>query len=763
MLSSKNKVLVKLSFQGKVVYEMPLAEVKDGFVLGRGKACDWVFPEGDRLISSKHAVIERRLGQWTLTDAGSRNGVYVLGKKVAQVRLAPGVTVNVGQCELTVTAVADAGQEGVRAARTQYHRLEALNGPRKGEWIDIKSTVFRVGSDPSCELCLADSHVSRLHAELSQDARDCFLVAEKTTNPTRVNREPAVPGVRRMLRDGDVVTFAIHDFRFLDKHVKHTQSFMWLKVAASVLTLVALLSGYAIYMLASDSAGALLRQARSLAEDSQFERAELALEKAIHAREYPRYKKEHGALVEQVAVWKRTEADWRAIKDAMETRRWEDAVRRLSMVRCERMENWNWNTKAALDARRQAMAAKEMLDAFILGRAMTNAVERNIENVVSVRDRLSSVMRNSGVAGEKLFAPFLEDAGQVCNVLSSDVEQYNRLEGALAKLDSQNVDFETLTADLRDISARATPWVSRRVPSVLDPAEKLQAVAAGLRENVKAVHALAFDKIVKALPWPTPDECSVHPKLGLQRTYLEKSNAVILDGARQTEHFMVTFKRMGVVPPQVPGVIQQALDPARWDGVFACGILQKKIPNRMRSEPADDYDRLLGVESFYEMLLALPEKTGEDALETLEFTPELVTLRRMFSQFRVFLDYVKKDAWLAGGEGALAQMAAFCTQMLESRDRLVEQLVRSGDMAADPRRSLIGRGAASYLAPEALFNETARMKLAEDFRRFRNTIQALNQAYDNAAPEEAIRIRDKILAEGLPGDPVVRKMWAKRD
>jgi len=41
----------------------------------------------------------------------------------------------------------------------------------------------------------------------------------------------------------------------------------------------------------------------------------------------------------------------------------------------------------------------------------------------------------------------------------------------------------------------------------------------------------------------------------------------------------------------------------------------------------------------------------------------------------------------------------------------------------------------------------------------------MNQAYDGASssPEESIRIRDRILSEGLPGDSVVRRMWAKKE
>ncbi len=126
---------------------------------------------------------------------------------------------------------------------------------------------------------------------------------------------------------------------------------------------------------------------------------------------------------------------------------------------------------------------------------------------------------------------------------------------------------------------------------------------------------------------------------------------------------------------------------------------------------------------------------------------------------------MKKDAWVAQGEGVLAQTKTFCERMLSERDKLVAWLYRSGDMETSPRSSLIGRCAALYLAPDGMYDTQVRIKLAADFKRFRAAIQKMNQAYDGASssPEESIRIRDRILSEGLPGDSVVRRMWAKKE
>ena len=777
MFARKNKGWLRLSFQGKVVREVPLADVKDGFTLGRGSSCDWTFPAEDRLVSTKHAAIECRRGQYTLVDAGSKNGMYAGGERVERCRLEPGVIVNLGQCELAVADPAVKQGAGVpaRTAKADYHRLEPLNRPPKTEialrgellrgkdWIEVKEPEFKAGSDPGCELHIRDPHVSRVHAVFSQDEHGFFFTPSKTTNPSCVNREQATPGVKRMLRDGDIVSLAFYEFRFLDKHVKHTRSFFWLKVTAAVVTLVVLFSAYFAYQWGTASSDELLQRARLLAAEERFAEARAALEEAAHARGSGQYQQQRNELADRLAVWERTAVDWEGVRAAFTGRNWSDAVRRLSLLRVERIENWNWNETATLAVRQQALVAKNALDVFVAGGVMTNAPDRKVEAVVALRDRLTVLLDDKALKTDPLFEVFLQNAARVRDTLASDLAWNQRYERALAQLDSRGVDFPGLIGELEAVASNATEWVSRRVPGVLEPVKKLQEVNTGLRANMRAVHGLAFSDVVKTLPWPTPDECSVHPNLGIQRAYLEKSNNAILESARQVEAQMDTFRRLGVQPPQTPDVIARALDAARWDGVFACGVLAKKIPNRMRQEPVDDYDRMLGIESFYEMLFKMPEKSGEEAMDTLAFTPELVTARKFFTQFQVFLDYVKKDAWLVQSEGVLAQTAAFCERMLEEREKLVARLFRAGDMASAPRRSLIGRGVALYLAPDGMYEGSARVRLADDFKSFRASVQKLGQTYDSVEPEEKIRVRDQILAEGFPGDPVVRRMWAQRE
>lgn len=85
--------------------------------IGRGDAVDGV--DGDALslrvpdpwMSSAHATLERVVGSWILTDAGSKNGTLVNGEPTRRARLEDGDLVEAGSTFLVFRASLSAGDE----------------------------------------------------------------------------------------------------------------------------------------------------------------------------------------------------------------------------------------------------------------------------------------------------------------------------------------------------------------------------------------------------------------------------------------------------------------------------------------------------------------------------------------------------------------------------------------------------------------------------------------------------------------------------
>jgi transcriptional regulator with GAF, ATPase, and Fis domain len=79
------------------------------------------------------------------------------------------------------------GTERVRALTLNKCGLLALNGPRKGEEVIVERECFRIGKDPSNDLVLVDSTVSREHCEIIRDGRGYLLRDLDSTNGTLID------------------------------------------------------------------------------------------------------------------------------------------------------------------------------------------------------------------------------------------------------------------------------------------------------------------------------------------------------------------------------------------------------------------------------------------------------------------------------------------------------------------------------------------------------------------------------------------------
>jgi predicted component of type VI protein secretion system len=97
---------------------------KTGATIGRGP--ESTIQLADLSVSRKHAKIAYRQGAYWLSDLGSMGGTWVDGAKLAAPRrIAPGQTIDIGVCRLTV--VSAGADEEPPAARATPH---AASRPR---------------------------------------------------------------------------------------------------------------------------------------------------------------------------------------------------------------------------------------------------------------------------------------------------------------------------------------------------------------------------------------------------------------------------------------------------------------------------------------------------------------------------------------------------------------------------------------------------------------------------------------------------------
>ncbi|MCL1887667.1 MAG: FHA domain-containing protein [Kiritimatiellaeota bacterium] len=751
----KTGLALRLEYQGKLVSEIRAADIKDDFIIGRGRQSNWVLPDADTMASSRHAVLKRKMGALTLCDLGSRNGVFFNGRKIEERKLAAGDRLKIGECEIIVTAEKDAAAAAKPAGPGRgHHRLEALNGENKHEIIVLDKPVFNVGSEPGSQLLIANPLVSRHHAVISRDENgDAWVEDLGSVNGSSVNRTPLRK--KRMLQDRDVLSFAFADYRFLHRDVKHTRAYLGAKIAAVLVTLAVGWMAYTAYMMGKQSAPEMIQAAKARAAQEKFAEAREILMDAVHAREFIKYEPERNTTLEQIAVWEGTAIEWERTLGLIKSKQWLEVNRSLVALRCDRMENWNWNETTAIEKKRLAVKMQEYLEIWFRVRAATDGAaysDDEVRTLQAMREEMLKIIAREKESGDEFFATFIEDAGGEVARLGANLDAWDAMSKALARLANDNADFKQAAYELEAVEKNATGRVRDRAAQYLVPVRLLQGRQEQLAANVRALTTLKMDAIAaQAPPGPSDDACAMDTRLMERRASIENQYANFAAARGQIQYLLQTFDDHGIQPPQTPPLFAQLSDPAAWEPVFACDVLRLKIPNRMRAEPAGVYDRVLGVEFFHSLLRgAEPER--------MQFTPDITRARGLFETCQNFEDFVAAQPWLKQGE--ILRLAAWCGDMRLLREKLAAFLFDE-DMA-NPRRSLIGRRAAIYLAPEGRFDRAAQDKFAKDYEGFRAKIAEKDAAYKAATPENQIRIRDEILGLGLPGDPAIRPLWAAR-
>ena len=122
-----------------------------------------------------------------------------------------------------------------------------------------------------------------------------------------------------------------------------------------------------------------------------------------------------------------------------------------------------------------------------------------------------------------------------------------------------------------------------------------------------------------------------------------------------------------------------------------------------------------------------------------------------------------KNRWLLGGDiaGELKLLRAISTR----RHAMVAKMAQ---MAREEtgRRALIAGGIAMHLTTSKMLPRIDDLSVAEwlqaELKKSRAEVFELNKRFGTAPPKGQIEIRGNVLAVGLPGDPVVRRMWVMR-
>ncbi len=743
---------LRLELNRRILYEINDPSPSDTITIGRSSDCVWVIPREDNVASAHHAVILMRKGRLCLRDTGSRNGIFYRGRKIQEKNLAPDDQFSIGSCTLFV--------DRVKPMRNARHELVYLNTERKGKSVILDRPRFVVGSAPSCDLVIDEQLVSQRHTEFATKADGCWLKDLCSKNGTFVNGTKLSSNTERLLVDDDVVSISFVDFKFVDGKVEHSKVRIWYSLGVVAVTIFVVFALNWLWMGVKGSSNSCLDLARREAAAGRFAEAREALRESRTRRGADVNQIVYQELERSVAVWENIFDGWEKARAALSFGNWVEASRILGRITDADPNVWGWNDTTALEMRKEAFAVKQLLDACLrAGAAMRD--DRSGKNLAELKQAASVISRMEKQFQKKppsYLKKLLSEARAIRAQVNRNLYYLERLEAILARIESESDNLTLVMGDLEELKAQAEPGIRVRIENCMVPLAMLQRAGKQIRNAMLAVQQLDFSRLEKIrLDLPSLEQCVVNANIATLRKRQERVFNQIVDTAAGLRPLIGMLHKAGLDEnAALPECVTVFRDPKVMAKVFACDALGRAMPPRLRPEPSGEYDRVLGIEGFFEFIYALPAPYDQSIYAESQFLPEIVKFRTLLSAirtFRMFSDQ-KENGWLHAG--SFLRLYDRTGEILAERDRIAEKYL--GAQYSEARGKIIANAIVIFLS-EGKVSEERLEAFSGDVKNLRNPIIRLARDYNSAAPEEKIRIRDTILGQGIPGDPIVRRMW----
>ena len=747
------QLCLRLELKGKVLYETADFSATGSITIGRSSECVWVIPPEDNVASGHHAVIMMRGGRLCLRDTGSRNGIFYKAKRIQEKVLAPDDKFSIGNCTLFV--------ERVKASRTAVHELVFLNTDRKGERLKLDRPKMVAGSAPGGDIVIDEQLVSQKHAEFGSKADGCWLRDLGSKNGTFVNGTRLSPSTERLLADDDVVSISFVDFKFVDGRVEHSQIRIWYSLGVVAATIFIVLVINWVWMGVKASSDSCMNNARAAAAAGSFDKAREHLKESRTRRGAENNEDAYHDLDRWITVWENTLGNWDAAKAALDAGNWVESSRILGMITEADPNVWGWNDTSAPLMRKEAFAVKELLDAYLLADASMRD-DSNRKNPADLKNATEAISRMV-----QFFAPnpppylkkLLTDSAALRRQIDENLRYLEKLEAILARIEEESDNLAMVLGDLEELKQHAEPNIRIRIENCMVPLSMLQRAGKQIKLAMILVRRLDFSGLSNVRPdWPTLEQCAVNQHIATLRKNQERQFEHILSVAANLRPLVGELDKLGLNGnSELPRCVTVFGDEKVMAKVFACDAFENRRPARLRTEPAGEYDRVLGIDGFFEFIYSLPAPFDRSVYSECQFVPEIVRFRDLLSAirtFRIFADQ-ERHQWLHSGE--FLRLYERATEVSEFARRLAKEYLA---VAPDAPRERVLRKAIAVFLLEGEASESDVESLVQEFKNLRLPLSKMDSRYKYAPVEEKIRIRDEILRRGLPGDRMTNRMWS---
>lgn len=771
-MSSKS-LTVSIRREQKTIAELTLTQGSEPVLVGRAHECMLRLPADDFSASSRHARIFWKGSSLMIEDAGSRNGVYQDGKLVKKAtKLKPGSLYAIGSSLLSVKQSGESAKKMKLASK--YHRLECLNGDNAGRIVDIRPTGdgadFDIGLDPKCSIHLTDMLVSRRHAVIkTKENGDCWIEDLGSRNGTFVNGE-RLEGKERLLRDGDTIAVAFFEFRFLDRNVSHTRVQAWVKLAAVAVTVCVMAMLYIAWTASRLPADKCLARARASSAQGDFDTARKHIAASRNARDATDFRTQIDALAAEIEVWEKTRNAWDKVRKDIAAKRLRPALSALDALVTGPAESWGWNPASMVATKKESDFAARALHLYFDGTDVIASAAKNVRADADIKVRaaigpIEAFLQDFGSSLEE--GSYMTDVMSLLEELLGELKVirsgYDIIDQSIAKISTTDPNFRRIYEGFEKIAANerypgAVRGYARQQIPVCRAFVKAQdfledELAKLLKLDFQGVRAVSDD-----FELPSQELCTRQTTYSDARAHFAEKHKTLQHEASALEMMIDGLVSAGITLESRGDDIDMFIDWNNIQSALSFDCLKRRPPNARRPEPIGMYDTLFGIEYTYESLRALPNSFNARHLRSMAFAPRCVAARQAFDRAETLVQYLGGEERKYMKSGDIGRYYDQCVSITTERENLVQRLK---EYKGTERAEIVASFYSDFLSSSP--SDVAKRSLSQRFASLKKEVVALGEKYNfETDPAKQIAVREQILAEGIPGDPVVHSKWAQK-
>ena len=754
--------ILELRCRGRLIVSAKTDTLGEIVRIGRAADNDWIVPEQDRVSSDYQAEL-RLLPREIRIQACGKNILHVHGKTLSSYLLKPNDRVAVGDCELFVKPA-----ELHDARPCDVHRLEFLNGPREGELVRLEKNLIRIGSAPENDIVIRDDVVSRFHAEIriaengESWIRDLDSLNGTFVNGAKLGRQ------ERMLMDSDEIAVAFFDLMFLDRNVPHTRSQIGRKILIMGITVIVILGIFGLFYATTPEASQVLAATEYYIRRAEFAAARRVLDHMPGSRNYQKYEKYHQEHLKNIARYEKTLDAWNEFKRLLKDSEWQDAAKCFGRLEADKRFAWNWEDATVDERMALVRHAKTLLDLQFKLRDILSSMDSDPaaqKGLLAELERNPILKRKEEQEPEWLL-PLRKEITRLLAELKNNCAILDRMTAALDLLNAEETDFKTLAAELKRLGATASGSVRVRAQDLADLLKRLEQNQSDIMANQTALSAMRFSEIRPAVSLISTDECMISSRILKKRNQLAERQQMLLRNMENLKYLLAKLKDNGMDKGGIPEIVERFTSEKKLEEAFRFDCLKGKMPGPRRKTPSGTYDRMFGIRFFYEIIqqsaLQPTNIYSADILSSLDFQPDCIALAALYrsvEETNLWLA-LPENQWMLNGE--TKKLKQHCETLLKRRGTMLAALDKIAESAPGTRIYFAAKAAFFYFSPASTISRETMRRYAAAWKTFRTKQQTLLEGYDPLKPQTAAGIGEAVLANGIPGDPIVNWVWSQK-